>query len=88
MLFSLWRFIFIIGALLILLCMFGMLTPKTARLKQAGLNMATGFAAMLLINLTLSRFGIRVPVNLLSIAAAAGFGAPGVALTAALYAVF
>ena len=88
MLFALWRFIFIVGAMLVVLCMFGLLTPKKAHAKQVGLNLATGFLAMLLINWTLSNFGVRVPVNLLSIAVAAGLGAPGVALTAALYAVF
>jgi hypothetical protein len=86
--FSLWRLIFIVAAALVLLCMFGLLVPRASpRARRAALTAATGYAAMALINFTLTRFGLSIPVNPLSLVAAGVLGAPGAVLTAALYAI-
>ncbi|GHU69738.1 hypothetical protein AGMMS49992_00920 [Clostridia bacterium] len=85
---SLWRFVLILGAALALVCMLGLLmrSPKQRSVFLAA-NAGSGLVAMFLINMLLPSFGLIVPVNLLSIVAAGAFGVPGVALTAALYAI-
>ncbi|MDR1570477.1 MAG: pro-sigmaK processing inhibitor BofA family protein [Oscillospiraceae bacterium] len=82
---SLWRFVAVLGAALVLLCMLGLLAKKPQeRARHIAVNAATGLFALLLINTFLPAWGISVPVNLLSIGAAGILGIPGVALAAAL----
>jgi hypothetical protein len=58
---------------------------KQGRSAWLAVNAGSGFAAMLILNLLLPSFGLAVPVNLVSIAAAGALGVPGAALAAALY---
>lgn len=85
---SLWRFVVVIGAALVLLCMLGLLSKKPQeRARHILVNAASGFFVMLLINTFLPAWGVSVPVNLLSMGAAGVLGIPGVALAAALHAI-
>jgi pro-sigmaK processing inhibitor BofA len=83
--FSIWRFIVLIGALVLFASMLGLLVKKPEdKARHVLVNAASGFVVMLLINTFLPAFGITVPLNLLSVGAASIFGIPGVALAAAL----
>lgn len=85
---SMWSFVAVSGAGVVLLCMLGILMKNpTDRARQIAMNAATGFFAVLIVNTFLTSWGLIFPVNLLSICAAGIFGVPGVALATALFAI-
>ncbi|MDR2505054.1 MAG: pro-sigmaK processing inhibitor BofA family protein [Oscillospiraceae bacterium] len=82
---SIWRFIILIGALVVFASMIGLLMKNPQdKARRVLVNASSGFVVMLLVNMFLPALGISVPLNLLSFGAASIFGIPGVALAAAL----
>lgn len=85
---AIWRFVALAGSGVLFTCMLGLLVRKPEdKARRLLVNAASGFVVMLAINTFLPAYGISVPLNFMSAAAASIFGIPGVALTAALNAI-